>query len=139
MTRIKYDASLMKTMSLFETVTMTKLKDCFVDNNSLLIFVVDPTMISKAIGRNGQNVKRLERMLNRKIKIVEFNPSLTQFVRNLVYPLNVKDVEEEEGVVKITGPDTRTKGLLIGKNSQNIKNYTQIVKRYFDIKDMKVV
>jgi len=139
MTRIKYDASLMKTMSVFETVTMTTLKDCFVDNNGLLIFVVNPTMISKAIGRNGQNVKKLERMLNRKIKIVEFNPSLTQFVRNLVYPLNVKDVEEEEGVVKIIGPDTRTKGLLIGKNSQNIKNYTQIVKRYFDIKDMKVV
>ena len=139
MTRIKYDASLMKTMSVFEGVTRAGLKDCFVDNNGLLVFVVNLTQISKAIGKNAQNVKRLEKMLNRKIKIVEFNPSLIQFVRNLVYPLNVKDVKEEEGVVTITGHDTRTKGLLIGKNSQNIKNYNQIVKRYFDIKDMKVV
>lgn len=139
MARIKYDASLMKTMSVFEAVTRTKLKDCFVDNNGLLVFVVNPTQISKAIGKKGLNVKKLEGMLSRKIKIVEFNPSLLDFVRNLVYPLDVKDVKEEEGVVTITGPDTRTKGLLIGKNSQNIKNYLEIMKRYFDIKDMKVV
>ncbi len=139
MTRIKYDASLMKTMSVFEAITKTKLKDSFVDNNGLLIFIVDSTQISKAIGKKGQNVKKLERLLNRKIKIVEFNPLLTRFVRNLVYPLNVKDVVEEAGVVTIIGPDTRIKGLLIGKNSQNIKNYTQIVKRYFNIQDMKVV
>lgn len=138
MTKIKYDASLMKTMSLFETITRTKLKDSFVDNNNLLIFVVNPTEISRAVGKGGQNVKKLERMLNRKIKIVEFNPSLLQFVSNLVYPLKLKGIEEADGVVTLTGPDTRTKGLLIGKNSQNLKNYTQIVKRYFDIKKIRV-
>lgn len=128
----------MKIMSLFESITRTRLKDSFIDNNGLLIFVVNPAMISKAVGKAGHNVKKLEKLLNRKIKIVEFNPSLLQFVSNLVYPLKLKGIEEADGVVTLTGPDTRTKGLLIGKNSQNLKNYTQIVKRYFDIKKIRV-
>ncbi|HHI04241.1 MAG TPA: hypothetical protein ENL45_01715, partial [Candidatus Woesearchaeota archaeon] len=72
--KIKYDLSLMKFMSFFESLTNTKLKDCFVDKNEMLVFVVEENQIAKAIGKNGVNVKRIKERLNRKIKIVEFNP-----------------------------------------------------------------
>lgn len=129
----------MKTMSIFENVTRSKVKDSFIDDNNQMMFVVQEGEISKAIGKGGQNVKKLEKMLNRKIKIVEFNPNLVRFVRNLIHPIKAKDVVEEGGIVTITGFDTRTKGLLIGKGAQNLRNYTQIVKRYFDIEEIKVI
>ena len=140
MERIKYDMGLMKTMSIFENVTRCPLKDSFVDKNEHLVFVVDQEYMSRAIGREGSNVKRLEKLLNRKIKILGYTPELVQFVRNVVYPLRVEGIREQDGTVTIDGSDMRTKGLLIGKNAQNLRNNLWIVQRYFDnIKEIKVV
>lgn len=139
MIKIKYDLNLMKFMSFFESLTNTKLKDCFIDNNSLLVFVVEENQIAKAIGKKGVNVKRIKEKLNRKIKIVEFNPHLETFVANLINPLKAKEIKINDKVITIVGPDTKTKGLLIGRSGQNLRNYEEIVKRYFDINEIKVI
>jgi len=137
MTKIKYDSTLMKYISLFETLTRTQVKDCII--NSQVIFIVHENQIAKAIGRNGSNVRRLEHILNRKIKIVEFNPNVLKFISNYIYPLEVKDIKEENGFITIIGQDTKTKGLLIGRDSKNLNSLKSIVNRYFNIKDIKVV
>ena len=137
--KIKYDLSLMKFMSFFESLTNTRLKDCFIDKNSLLVFVVEENQIAKAIGKKGVNVKNIKEKLNRKIKIVEFNPHLEIFIANLINPLKAKEIKIDEKIVTIVGPDTKTKGLLIGRNGQNLRNYEEIVNRYFDIKEIKVI
>jgi len=139
MIKIKYDLNLMKFMSFFESLTNTKLKDCFIDNNSLLVFVVEENQIAKAIGKKGVNAKRIKEKLNRKIKIVEFNPHLEIFVANLINPLKAKEIKIDDKVITIVGPDTKTKGLLIGRNGQNLRNYEETVKRYFDINEIKVI
>ena len=128
----------MKYMSLFERITRAKLKDCILDHNGNPVFIVQPAQISMAIGKNGVNVKKLNRIINRKIKIVEFNPSVEQFVANLVAPLDVAGVEKQDRIVTITGKDTKTRGLLIGRDSRNIRAIEKIVKRYFDIDEIKV-
>lgn len=127
----------MKFISLFESITAARLKD--VIGGERLLFVVEEGEIGKAIGKNGMNVRRLENMLNKRIKIVEFNSDLLQFVRNLIYPLKAIDVKEENKLVTITGPDVKTKGLLIGRSSQNLRAYEDVVKRYFDIEEIKVI
>ncbi len=137
--RIIYNADLMKIMNIFENITGTKLKDCFIDNNSLLVFVVQQNEIGKAIGRNGVNIRKMEYILKRKIKIVEFNPEITEFVKSLIMPLQAVDINVREKIVYIRGPDTKTRGMLIGRESQNLKNYEEIIKRYFDIEHIKVV
>ncbi len=125
-------------MSLFERVTRAKLKDCITDQNNNMIFIVQPAQISIAIGKKGVNAKKITTMINRKIKIVEFNPDLLQFVRNLVLPVEVTDVEQEDKTVIITGKDTKTKGLMIGRDARNLREIESIVKRYFDIDSIKV-
>ncbi len=129
----------MKFMSLFESITGTKLKDCFLDSNSMLFFVVQSGHIAKAIGKSGSNVRKIQEKLNRKIKIVEFNPRLESFVSNVIAPIKAKDIAEKDSIVTITGNDTKSKGLLIGRSGQNLRNYEEIVKRYFDIKEIKVI
>lgn len=137
MSRIKYDIDLMKIMQLFESLTRAKLKDCIA--NDYLTFIVEENEIGKAIGKGGSNVRRLEGLLKKKIKIVEFNPDVKKFVRNFVMPLQVKDVVEENNIITIAGPDTKTRGLLIGRDRKNIERLKEVVSRYFEVEDIKVV
>jgi len=59
-------------------------------------------------------------MLKKKIRLVEFNTNVCQFVANLIYPLKAKEIKEEEDVVSISVDDTKTKGLLIGRDRNKI-------------------
>ncbi|MCK4520949.1 MAG: NusA-like transcription termination signal-binding factor [Nanoarchaeota archaeon] len=136
MIKIKYDMAVMKYISLFETVTRTKVKDCISDNN--LLFVVEPGYLSRAIGKGGVNVRKLEGILKKKIRIIEFNPDVKLFVKNLLYPINVESIEEEDNVIIIKDSSTKTKGMIIGRDSQNLNFYKSIAGRYFDIKDIIV-
>jgi len=95
--------------------------------------------IGKAVGRGGSNIRKLEGNLNRKIKIVEFNPEVTEFARNLIMPLRAEAIELREGVLYIKGEDAKVRGMLIGRDSQNLKNYEEIIKRYFSIEKIRVV
>ena len=136
----KITGETLKLMSLFESITRSRLKDCFVDKNEMLTFVVQPGEIGKAIGKQAINVKRLEKMLNRKIKIVEFNPDALAFVRNLIFPLRSRNVTENEGIVTIESEDTKTRGLIIGRNALNLRNFEAIAQKYYpQIKEIKVV
>jgi len=137
MSKIKYDFNLMNYIKLFEDLTRAKLKDCI--SNEQLIFVVEEGEIGRAIGKNGSNVKRLEGILNKKIKVVEFSNDVKQFIRNFIMPLSVKDVNEENSIISIVGPDTKTKGMLIGRESKNLNNLKSVVGRYFKIEDIRIV
>ena len=139
MARIKYNTSLIKTMALFESLTGTKLKDCIIDRKDVILFVVEQHQIGKAIGKGSEKLRRLKTLLKRKIKIVEFDPEITQFVRNIIYPLQVKDIRLDERTVIIEGTDRQNRALLIGKSRQNLRQYEDIVKRYFQITEIKVV
>jgi N utilization substance protein A len=125
-------------MSIFENVTRAELKDCFIDKNDNLVFIVREDQIGKAIGKQGTNVKRLKQLLNRKIKIVEFNSNLIQFIKNLVYPLTLKEIRDDDGIVILVGNDTKTRGLLIGREAQNLRSLETTVRRYFTVEEIKV-
>jgi len=138
--KIKYDVALMKTMMLFERVTKAKIKDCYEDPIlNALVFVVQPGQIGFALGKNAANVKTLEKKFNKKIRIIEYHPNLCNFIKNMIMPLKVENIEEDEGVVTITDSNTKTKGLLIGRSAANLRNLENNVRRYFDVKEIKVV
>lgn len=136
MVKIKYNADIMKYISLFESLTGAKVKDCIVNDN--IIFIVHENEMGKAIGKHGSNIKRVENALKKKIKLVEFNNDIIQFVQNLILPVRAKEIKEEDGIVTIYGNDTKSKGILIGRDRNNINLVSDIVKRYFGIKEIKV-
>ena len=59
----------MRYISLFESLTGAKVKDCIV--NDIVIFIVHENEMGKAIGKQGSNIKRIENILKKKIKLVE--------------------------------------------------------------------
>ncbi|MFA6072727.1 MAG: NusA-like transcription termination signal-binding factor [Candidatus Woesearchaeota archaeon] len=134
-----YDVELLNLMKLFEDITRARLKDCF-HNKEKLVFVVQEGDLMRALGKDRQNLKKLEEKLNRNIKILEFNPDLLIFIKNLMYPLRILEMTMDDGVVTIKGPDAKTKGLMIGARAQNLRNYEEITKKYFEeLKEIKVI
>lgn len=134
---MKFDSESMKLMAFFEANTGARVKDCI--SNEKLIFIIEENEMGKAIGKNGANIKKMERMLKKKIKLTEFSSDILQFVRNLANPVEISDAKIEDGVVTIHGRDTATRAMLIGRERSNINHLTGIVKRYFDVKEIKVV
>jgi len=137
--KAKYDVELLKLMSLFEKITRADLKDCFV-NRERVVFIVQHGEMGKALGKQKFNLQKIEEAINRKIKIVEFNPDVLEFIKNLMYPLKILEIKQDDSVVIIKGSDTKTKGLMIGARAQNLRNYEELVKKYFDnVNEIKVV
>ena len=136
MVRIKYNLDVMKYISLFESLTGAKVKDCIANEN--IFFIVHENEMGRAIGKAGSNIKRVEGVLKKKIRLAEFNGDVCQFIQNLIYPLKTKEIKEEEGIATIYCDDRKTKGMLIGRDRHNINATTEIVKRHFKIDEIKV-
>ncbi len=127
------DTTTIKTIALVESLTGAKIKDCIPGETFVFIFE------EEKMGRVFAQRKRLEQLLKKKVRLVAFHPDLLQFIKNLVYPLEVEKKEEKDGVVYLTGKDTETRAMLIGRNGHYLRMMEDIVKRYFPIKEIKVV
>lgn len=134
-----FDSKLILTISFFEQLTKARLHDCFEDSIGTMYFVVEPFELGRALGPRAANVEKLQRKLNKRIKVVEFNPELIPFITNLCYPNKIKQIEQKEGTVIITPEDTKSRGFLIGRAAVNLRNMESIAKRYFEIKEIKVL
>ncbi len=133
----KIDLESMRLINMFENITRAHVKDMFTFKDRLT-FLVGEGEVGKAIGKNRVNLLKLEKLLKQRIRIVEFHPDKLKFIISLLYPLKVMEIDEEDGVVTIKGPDTKTKGLMIGSRAQNLRATEEIVRRYFDCKEIKV-
>ena len=111
--------------------------DCFEDDGKL-IFIVAEGQIGKAIGKGSSNVRKLEEKLKKKVRIVEHSSDLHKFIQNIVYPSRLENIEEDGKTVILTAVDTKTRGYLIGRNASNLRNSERILKRHFDVDELKV-
>ena len=134
--KIKYDINLMKFISLFENLTGAKVKDCIL--NESLVFVVEKGEIYKAIGKDASNIKKIEDLLKKKIRVIEFDDDLVKFVENLIRPIRAEEIALEDKTVVITDSNNQVKGKIIGRDAKNLKKYKEIVSRYFDFDDIVV-
>ncbi|MBI2124689.1 NusA-like transcription termination signal-binding factor [Candidatus Pacearchaeota archaeon] len=137
MNKVKYDSDMIKLMTFFESMSGAKIKDCIA--NEKILFIVEENEMGKAIGKNGANIKKFEGKIKKKVKLAEFSSDAAQFVRNLAYPAEILDVRNEGGIIVIHGKDANARAMLIGRERQNLAHLTDVVKRYFDVKEIKIV
>ena len=134
---MKLDLESINYINVFEKITGAKIKDCIVENGRLM-FIVDNGNISRAIGKNGSNVNKVKSMIKKEIVIVCFDDDATKFTNNLLYPLKVEDIKLEGNIINISVPDNYTKGKIFGRNKENLKRILTIVKRYFNVVEIRV-
>ena len=123
-------------MTLFESLTGAKVKDCII--NEKITFVVEKGNMGLAIGKQGKNLKRVESTIKKPIRAIEFDEDIRQFIKNYCYPLKDLEVEQNDKNINIIGKDTKTKALLIGRDRVNLKKMLNIVSRYFEVRDITV-
>ena len=75
-------------IAFFEQLTHAKIKDCFFDREKT-VFVVEQGEMSKAIGKNGIHVNKMQQISKKQIKIVVFNSDVKALLRNYLLPIRV--------------------------------------------------
>ncbi len=134
MVDITLDLKTMQYMRLFENVTKTKVVDC-VNSPRRIVFLVPNGKLGKAIGKDGSHAKKLRNILKKNLEIIEMSEELETFVMNIFHKFKVKAINPQDGPQGITvyvQVDPGQKGRAIGKDGENLKFYTDIVKRHFE-------
>jgi N utilization substance protein A len=138
--KFKYDVQALQWMSLFEKVTRAKLKDFFMQQEKLC-FIVQPGNLRKGLGPNKKNIEKLEGLTKRKVKVIEYSDDIKRFISNVFSPLKIVKMEfGDDGIVTLTGPDQKTKGLMIGAQARNLRLFESVVQKYYpEVKEIKVI
>ncbi|MBI1972783.1 NusA-like transcription termination signal-binding factor [Candidatus Woesearchaeota archaeon] len=118
-------------ITTFERVTRTNVKRLLLDKKGKLVFIVEEGQAGKAIGKAGMNMRKLQRLFKKRIRVIEFNQNPIEFVKNYITPLEVESITEKDDQITISSQDTKTKGMLIGRNKQNIQELNSIVQKLF--------
>ncbi len=142
-TVLKYNMSTIGYISHFKKITGVDARDCF-EENGTIVFVTGPKKAGLAVGRQGENVRRLNRDLKKEIKIVEASEGAEDLVASFLYPLQAQNiyVADKDGrkLLNIKFGSPRERRFLLSDNLQKLKLLKIIVKRYFsDIADVFVL
>ena len=130
---VKLDTEGIRYIGIFESSTGAGVKDCLVDNDAnKVIMVVKKGDMGLAIGKNGVNINKVKKLLNKEIEVVEHSPNLKEFIENLLRPAYVKSVEllnKNDKLCAYVEVLTKHKGIAIGRDGERIKRVKLLVKR----------
>jgi hypothetical protein len=135
------DMQHMRYINLFSRVSKVPTTRCFVYNNQI-IFAVPKALVSKAIGHGASNVRELNMILRRKIKVVampdkEDREEIAKFVGEVVEPIEFNKIDVGENAVVITA-GRQSKAALIGRNRTREKELLDILKNNLNIQKLRI-
>ena len=135
---IKFGASEIRFIALFENMTGAMVKDCIIDDdNNKVTFVVKQGDMGLAIGKKGSTVSKVQRAVDRGVEVIEFNEDPEQFVRNILSPAELKTVNittrKSGEKIAAVATDNTNKRIAIGKNGINIERAKVLANRLHDI------
>lgn len=122
----------MRYLNLFESVTRIRTRFCF-NYNEAIFFCVPRQLVSKAIGDGARNIRRLNEILGKKIRVVaipEGEGSIKRFIEAIVNPVIFKDLAVNENEVIISA-STQSKAALIGRNKRRLLEMQKIMREFF--------
>ena len=132
------DMQNMRYLNLFEKITGIRTRFCF-EYNNFLMFCVPRPMISRAIGEKGRNIKKLNDILGKRIKIVPAprdSGDAELLIKSIVNPVTIKNVEVAENEIIVNAG--RNKAALIGRNKRRMIEMEKVTKGFFG-KEFRVV
>ncbi len=140
MTNITLDGNALRYISVFERVTKTVVKDC-IETPDKLVFIVATGYIGAAIGKKGENIKRLYELFKKNLDVIEYSGDPEMFLRNIFHNYKIKGVEIEKRGKKIhatVSVESMDKGRIIGKDGRNLKLAREILYRHHDIESLSI-
>jgi NusA family KH domain protein, archaeal len=117
--------------------------DCILDEKfDRIIYLIRPGDMGLAIGKGGENSKKLQKVLGKKIEMVEYSEDMRTFILNIFKPAEVSGIRihEDSRVVDICIRRKADLGIAIGKGGATVEKARILLKRFFhrEIGDVKV-
>lgn len=134
---MKLNLETIQQINLFENITKAKVKDCINDED--LTFIIEEGNIQRALGKDNINIKKLQRLLKKDIKLIAFSKDPVKFLKNLIYPLRPDNIELKDNALYITTKDSRIKGKIYGRGRERLKKINIIIKKYFNINEVRII
>lgn len=137
--KMKLDNQSIQYITLFETLTHTSVKDCFL-NNGKIFFIVNPGNAAKAIGHMGKNIRKIESLTKKKVKIAEFSTDPVKFLTSFLYPIMPQDIKiDQKNNITIQAKTTQDRGILIGRDKKNLNYLKLVLQKYFKVGNINII
>jgi NusA-like KH domain protein len=133
------DMQFIRYANLFNRVTRIRTNHCFLYNNAI-VFAVPRRLVSRAIGHENMNLKRLSEILGKKVKIVAIpngREDIENFVSVITYPIKFKAIEIRENDA-IINANSQSKACLIGRDKCRLNEMQNVLEQYFGIKKVMI-
>jgi len=117
-------------------LTKSTALDCVIDDRfDRVIYVIRQGDMGLAIGKKGENIKRLQNVLGKRIEMVEFAETPDAFIANIFKPAEVMSVDHPPGdaPVNVIVRQRSDLGIAIGKAGCNIEKARILCRRFFNL------
>ncbi len=128
-------------IAAFESVTGVLAKDCIFDNRNA-VFVVDENLVGKAVGKGGQNVKKLQNLLGRRVEVIGYADDPVRFLKNIFHPahiLAVNVIDKNGKKIARIHMDKESRRIFERRIEAKMKIAKTLAKRYFNIDNVVVM
>lgn len=115
-------------------LTKSTALDCVIDDRfDRIIYIIKQGDMGLAIGKKGENIKRLQNVLGKRIEMVEYDESPKEFVANIFKPAEVVEIDQEldNGPINVLVKKKSDLGIAIGKGGCNIEKARILCRRFF--------
>ncbi len=129
----------MRHLNLFSKITRVQTRYCF-DYNNILMFCIPKSKISQALGKSGENLKKMSNILKKRIRILPKPRDIQDaeaFIRGIINPVTFNSIEIKNNEI-IVNAGSQNKAALLGRNKRRLIEMQKIVKEFFGI-EYKVI
>jgi N utilization substance protein A len=108
--------------------------DCVIDEKfERVIYIIKKGDMGLAIGKKGENIRRMQNVLGKRIEMVEYAEDREEFIANIFRPVEISRVEKDvsTGELEVTIAKKSDLGTAIGKRGSNIEKARLLLRKFW--------
>ncbi len=108
--------------------------DCVIDDKfERVIYIIKKGDMGLAIGKKGENIRRMQNVLGKRIEMVEYAEEQEGFIANIFRPVEISRIEKDAstGELIIIIAKKGDLGTAIGKRGANIEKARLLVRKFW--------
>jgi N utilization substance protein A len=114
-------------------LTKSTALDCVIDERfDRVIYVIKKGDMGLAIGKKGENIRRMQSVLGKRIEMVEYSEDFPELVTNIFKPAEVVKIEKDpdSGQIRVFVKKRSDLGIAIGKGGCTIEKARILARRF---------
>jgi N utilization substance protein A len=117
--------------------------DCVIDERfERIIYLIMKGDMGLAIGKKGENIRRMQNVLGKRIEMVEYADDMNEFIANIFRPVEITRVEKDpdSNTIIVSLQKKSDLGTAIGKKGANIEKARLLMRKFWGVElgDLKI-